>query len=139
MSQLLKLRIQGMRSFGPEDADGQPMNFCSEEKDEQGRTQIVAWPLTLILGQNGCGKTTIIECLRYVTSGDHPPGSYQGKSFIHDPKMANEHTVRGSVKLRFRGTDGKVYQVLRQMEATQKPKSIATKSIDGQFIRLEDG
>ena len=46
MSQISKMEIQGIRSFGPGSEDRQNIQFFS--------------PLTLILGQNGCGKTTII-------------------------------------------------------------------------------
>ncbi len=47
MSQLKKLRIQGFRSFGPDDADGQVMDFESKEAGAGGQEQV--WPLTLIL------------------------------------------------------------------------------------------
>lgn len=43
MSVLDKLSIQGIRSFGHEDADKQVVEFFQ--------------PLTLIVGQNGAGKT----------------------------------------------------------------------------------
>ena len=46
MAQIQKMQIQGIRSFGPTPDDRQNIEFFS--------------PLTLILGQNGCGKTTII-------------------------------------------------------------------------------
>lgn len=52
-------------------------------------------PLTLIWGKNGSGKTvsfllskTIIECLKYITTGVLPPNSDKGKSFIMDNKVA---------------------------------------------------
>lgn len=45
-------------------------------------------PLTVIVGANGCGKTTIIECLKYATTGAVPPNSGSGQTFIQDPKMA---------------------------------------------------
>ena len=63
-------------------------------------------PLTVLVGQNGCGKTvgtfakatarvvcsnhllassqTIIECLKYMSTGTFPPGTSKGKSFVHD-------------------------------------------------------
>lgn len=63
-------------------------------------------PLTLIVGLNGSGKTvrialrvnhgtelkliskqTIIECLKYATTGGQPPNSKVGGAFIHDPKV----------------------------------------------------
>ena len=31
---------------------------------------------------------TIIECLKYATSGELPPGS-KGGAFVHDPKVSN--------------------------------------------------
>ena len=46
MAEIKKLQIQGIRSFGPSQDDRQTIEFFT--------------PLTLILGQNGCGKTTII-------------------------------------------------------------------------------
>ncbi len=46
MSQIQKMSIQGIRSFGPEDSDRQAIVFQS--------------PLTLILGPNGTGKTVSI-------------------------------------------------------------------------------
>ena len=44
-------------------------------------------PLTLILGANGCGKTTIIESLRMATTGALPPNAGHGSSFIHDAQV----------------------------------------------------
>lgn len=52
MSTIKKLSIQGIRSFGPEDRDKQVIAFFC--------------PLTLILGQNGTGKTVSIFRILYV-------------------------------------------------------------------------
>lgn len=30
---------------------------------------------------------TLIECLKYITTGDLPPGAKVGGAFIHDPKV----------------------------------------------------
>lgn len=79
MVHLDRLLIQGIRSFGPDDGDAQRIKFHS--------------PLTLILGQNGCGKTTIIESLKYAVSGDLPPGAKQGQLFVHDPKISRKIEV----------------------------------------------
>lgn len=78
-----KLAIRGIRSF--DDKHVQVIEFYS--------------PLTVIVGHNGSGKTvscggcaqaddqTIIECLKYATTGDLPPNT-KGGAFVHDPKVA---------------------------------------------------
>ena len=51
-------------------------------------------PLTLIVGRNGAGKTTIIECLKMGSTGELPPSARSGQAFIHDPKVADVTEVR---------------------------------------------
>ena len=51
-------------------------------------------PLTMIVGANGCGKTTIIECLKYACTGTLPPGARNGQSFVHDPKASTRSLER---------------------------------------------
>jgi len=70
MSRIEKLSIQGVRSFGTLHQETIAFNT----------------PLTLIVGYNGSGKTTIIECLKYATTGEQPPNS-KGGAFIHDPDV----------------------------------------------------
>lgn len=74
-----KLKIQGIRSFSPKSP--QVIEF---EK-----------PLTIIVGHNGAGKTTIIEALNYATTGEKPPGTGAGAAFVHDPKHAGQREVKG--------------------------------------------
>ncbi|ELU13642.1 hypothetical protein CAPTEDRAFT_122168 [Capitella teleta] len=114
---LEKLDISGIRSFSPE------LN--------QGSVELMT-PVTLILGPNGTGKTTIIESLRYVTTGQFPPGS-KGAGFVHDPKIAHETEVKAQVRLRFRNTQGLASCVTRSLIATQKPKGVTVRSLDGVF------
>lgn len=97
MSSISKLAIRGIRSFSPFD----------EEKIEFFR------PLTMILGQNGAGKTTIIESLRTMTSGSLPPHTTGGKSFIHDPRISNVPETKASIKLKFSTVKGKPVFALR--------------------------
>lgn len=79
MSSIEKLQISGIRSFGPEAKDVATIRFCA--------------PLTLILGQNGCGKTTIIEAIKYGICGELPGGTDGGSGFIHDPKLSSRVEV----------------------------------------------
>lgn len=72
MSRIEKLSISGVRSFSPSVREAIQFNT----------------PLTLIVGYNGSGKTTIIECLKYATTGELPPNS-KGGAFIHDPKVGS--------------------------------------------------
>lgn len=121
MSRIEKLSIQGIRSFGPEEK--RRIEFCS--------------PLTLILGQNGCGKTTIIEALKYIATGDMPPGCGRGGSFVHDPKLAKEATVRGQIKLLFRDIRGQELVTTRSIEATQKAKRPECRTLDATLQKLD--
>lgn len=77
MSRVRRLTVRGIRNF-------------SDDNEDEIR---FSCPLTLILGPNGTGKTTIIEALKYATTSDYPPGADSGKSFIHDPML----TTTGSV------------------------------------------
>ncbi|KAK3099688.1 hypothetical protein FSP39_008022 [Pinctada imbricata] len=132
MSCLEKMSVQGIRSFGPEDKDKQVMSFFT--------------PLTLILGPNGTGKTvsillqtTIIECLKYMTTGIMPPGT-KGGAFIHDPKVAHEREVKGQIKLQFRDVTKNKMVIQRLMLVTQKAKKVEMKTLDGLITRIgQDG
>lgn len=129
-------------------------------------------PLTLIVGYNGSGKTvgipdqeislvaltklqTIIECLKYATTGQLPPNS-KGGAFIHDPKvmatlpllsynvlillqLCGEKEVLAQVKLSFKGTSGAKLVVTRSLQLTVKKATRQQKSLEAQLLMIKDG
>ena len=121
MSTIDKLAIRGVRSFSPFD----------EEKIEFFR------PLTMILGQNGAGKTTIIEALRTMTSGSLPPHTAGGKSFVHDPKVSNLPEVKASVKLKFNTIKGKPVFALRSFQLMNKKEKQEFRKLE-QVLKARD-
>lgn len=60
MALLRSLEIIGIRNFSPEDK----------------QTIYFGTPVVLFQGQNGSGKTTIIESIRYALTGELPTGVY---------------------------------------------------------------
>lgn len=122
MASLNKLAIRGIRSF--DDKSIAVIEFFS--------------PVTVIVGHNGSGKTTIIECLKYATTGDQPPNT-RGGAFIHDPKMANEKEVKAQVKLRFHAANGTRMLAVRNLSVTMKKTGGMTmKTLEG-ILGLADG
>ncbi|KAJ5570061.1 uncharacterized protein N7459_009491 [Penicillium hispanicum] len=95
-------------------------------------------PLTLIVGYNGSGKTTIIECLKYATTGDLPPNS-KGGAFIHDPKLCGEKEVLAQVKLSFKGTTGAKMVATRSLQLTVKKTTRSQKTLEGQLMMMKNG
>lgn len=124
MSRIEKMSILGVRSFGIEDKDKQIITFFS--------------PLTILVGPNGAGKTTIIECLKYICTGDFPPGT-KGNTFVHDPKVAQETDVRAQIRLQFRDVNGEVVAVQRSMLCSQKSKKTEFKTLEGVITRRKHG
>ena len=115
MSTIERMTIQGIRSYGPRDQDTQMIEFFN--------------PVTLIVGQNGCGKTTIIECLKYSTTGDLPPNT-KGASFLFDPKLIDEVETKGRIKLFFRDTSDLTVQVQKNLCVTQKAKKTEFRTLE---------
>nr|CAH8855074.1 unnamed protein product [Trichobilharzia regenti] len=121
MALIERMSILGIRSFGQEVP--QKIEFFT--------------PVTLILGQNGTGKTTVIECLKYSATGELPPGSKTGCSFIHDPRIAQECEVKAKITLQIRDVKGCPMVVSRALMATQrdKAKQGTLKTLDGSIKR----
>lgn len=113
MSRIEKLSILGIRSFDP--ARSETIKFET--------------PLTLIVGTNGSGKTTIIECLRYATTGDLPPNS-QGGNWIHDPNLCGEKEILAQVRLSFRSTEQVQMVVGRNLQLTVRKASRSVKGLE---------
>jgi DNA repair protein RAD50 len=122
MASLNKLAIRGIRSF--DDKQISVIEFFS--------------PVTVIVGHNGSGKTTIIECLKYATTGDQPPNT-RGGAFIHDPKIANEKEVKAQVKLRFDAANGNRMLVVRNLSVTVKKTTGLTMKTLESILALADG
>ncbi|OCF56822.1 DNA repair protein RAD50 [Kwoniella mangroviensis CBS 10435] len=121
MASLNKLAIRGIRSF--DDKHVQVIEFYS--------------PLTVIVGHNGSGKTTIIECLKYATTGDMPPNT-KGGAFVHDPKMANEKEVKAQVRLRFWNVNRQRMTATRNLQVTTKKTGALTmKTLEGILAKTD--
>lgn len=85
MSTLKALALSGIRSFGPEEEDRQRISFTR--------------PLTLILGENGCGKTTLLEALKFALCEELPPIADFGQNFLHDPSLNRVKDTRAQIRL----------------------------------------
>lgn len=90
MTTISKLGIQGIRSFDHE------------------RLEVLEFqrPVTLIVGPNGSGKTTIIECLKMASSGVLPPNAKNGHGFVHDPQVARLPEVKAQIRMLFQTAVG---------------------------------
>eukprot|EP01035_Chromulina_nebulosa_P017058 gene17058-22569_t len=108
------LQIRGIRSFSP------------------GRDEVIKFysPLTMIVGANGCGKTTIIEALKFACTGQLPPNSRSGQSFINDPSMTDCAEVKAQIKLKFHSQRGLVNLAIRSLQLTRKRTKLEYKALD---------
>ncbi|KAK0115574.1 DNA repair protein rad50 [Cadophora gregata f. sp. sojae] len=112
-SSITKLDIRGIRSF--DSADHQTIQFHA--------------PLTLIVGINGSGKTSIIECLKYATTGILPPNTKNG-AFIHDPKLNGVKEVMAQVKLGFHNASQAKLVINRSLSLTVAKASVKQKTLE---------
>ncbi|KAK6820550.1 hypothetical protein PG987_014950 [Apiospora arundinis] len=122
MSRIEKLLVSGVRSFGFDEPQAIQFNT----------------PLTLIVGYNGSGKTTIIECLKYATTGELPPNS-KGGAFIHDPSLTGEREVLAQVKLKFRTPPNAEHVVSRRIQLTVKKTARSQKTLESTMSTIRDG
>lgn len=117
-----KLEIQGIRSVGPNDSEKVTIEFDR--------------PFTLITGENGAGKTTIVEALKYATSGAEPPGAKVG-GWIHHPKVNKVDQLKSGNK---RGRAKQVGKVLAQIQcefevqckkSSERKRLVAKRCLEG--------
>ncbi|MCO5565271.1 hypothetical protein L7F22_018944 [Adiantum nelumboides] len=121
MASLDRMAIRGVRSFDEKRINA--IQFFS--------------PLTLIVGTNGSGKTTIIECLKYCTTGDLPPNS-KGGAFVHDPGMATANEVKAQIRLRFYNTNKVRINCIRNLQVTRKKGGGLTMKTLEAILQTED-
>ncbi|KAI8886588.1 hypothetical protein K501DRAFT_283766, partial [Backusella circina FSU 941] len=120
MSYIEGIALLGVRSFSPDEPSY--LKFFS--------------PVTVIVGPNGSGKTSIIESMKYACTGDLPPNS-RGGAFVHDPKIAGSTEVKAQIKLKFRNINGHKLVCSRSLQVTQKKTNITQKAIDNS-LKKED-
>lgn len=120
MSSIYKLSISGIRSFS----------------DETQETIQFNGPLTLIVGTNGSGKTTIIECLKYATTNELPPNTKNGASFINDPNLHSSNETKAQIKLAFKSTKKLNMILSKSLMALKNPKTnnISFKTKENQLM-----
>lgn len=122
MSRIEKLQILGVRSF--DNTRAESIHFTP--------------PLTLIVGTNGSGKTTIIESLKYATTGELPPNS-KGGAFIHDPNLAQDKEVMAQVKVSFKSTEGHRMVCSRGLQLTVKKNARSVKALESNIKMSRNG
>ncbi|CAG8554297.1 5706_t:CDS:10, partial [Ambispora leptoticha] len=110
----LLLKLQGIRSFDP-------------DSPQQIEFQV---PLTILVGHNGAGKTTIIEALKYVTTGVMPPNTRSGGGFVFDPKLKNETSVKAQVQFSFTAAGGDEVIASRSLQGKLASQKFSVTSID---------
>jgi len=114
MTTLRKLGLRGVRSYSPNGEES--IAFLT--------------PLTIIVGANGSGKTTIIEALKYASTGSLPPLSESGKSFVHDPKLEGAALVKAQIKISFDTPDNKNVLAIRNFQLSQKASKREFKAME---------
>lgn len=101
---ILSAKIRGFRSYSPYEHKTQEIEFM---------------PLTLIVGANGSGKTTVIEALKFMISGEEPPLSDSRRNFIHSSeKPANsfdKNTPYASIQLTFQNSKNETCVARREI------------------------
>lgn len=128
MSQLVELRLKGIRAFHPDPPDV-----------ERSRIRFDG-PVTLITGENGSGKTTIIEALKYATMGQCSRNS-KLQEFVNNPKGPKGGSVNAQIELDFDSVDHQLITVSRgaKLTTSDKKKTGMTFKASDCKIQVHDG
>jgi DNA repair protein RAD50 len=96
-------------------------------------------PYTIVLFSLVLSRSsqTIIECLKYATTGELPPNT-KGGAFVHDPKMAGEKEVKAQVRLRFWNVKRERMVVNRNLQVTvKKTGGMTMKTLEGMLSKVD--
>ena len=84
----------------------------------------------MIVGSNGCGKTTIIESLKFACTGALPPNIKNGQSLVNDPSMTDASVVKAHIKLRFQNRSDQTCVAVRSLQVTKKKTKLEFKALE---------
>lgn len=127
MTVLHKLQISGIRTFRPNPPDIEHQTITFDE------------PITVITGENGTGKTTIIESLKVAIKG----GIKNCPELISNIDIWSMNEVRAEIVCEFESVDHKLYRVtvnpvLAKTQRNAKGEQLKTGECQV-FIRNPDG
>ncbi|XP_044959012.1 DNA repair protein RAD50-like isoform X1 [Hordeum vulgare subsp. vulgare] len=139
--------IKGIRSFGPVSKNVitffRPLTLIVGSNGA-GKTVMPTNPIYCILYIPPCGvcmhrpaglgsfgfPQMIIECLKLSYTGELPPNSRSGHTFVHDPKVAGETETKQQIKLRFKTAAGKDVVCIHSFQLTQKASTMEFKATE---------
>ena len=124
MSRLVELRLKGIRAFHPDPPD-----------EERSKIRFDG-PVTLITGENGSGKTTIIEALKYATMGQCSRNS-KLQEFVNNPKGQKGGCVNAQIELDFDSVDHQMITVSRGAKLTTSDKKKTGMTFKASDCKLE--
>lgn len=104
MTSLKRISISGIRSYEPNNHES--INFNSD--------------VTIIHGHNGSGKTSLLESMKWCLSGQYPPTSNNGKTFIADPRVKQGFDNVQAVVEATIGNSENNFHIKRTMQMTLK-------------------
>lgn len=118
---LMSAKIRGVRSYSPYVHKTQTIEFM---------------PLTLIVGSNGSGKTSVIESLKFIISGDEPPLSDSRRNFLHTSNKPaacfDKNTAYACIEVEFHNVKDEVCFAKREISRPTGAKT-STPSISSSF------